>query len=65
MGPAAQHTALSRLHERPFCFTGAVSGSLDNLFSAGPLTPAFTMPSYIDGVPDRSYTTTAPSTSRR
>ena len=40
------------------CFTGAVSGSLDNLFGAGPLTPAYTMPSFVDGVPDRSYTST-------
>ena len=40
------------------CFTGAVSGSLDNLFGAGPLSPAYTMPSLVDGVPDRSYTST-------
>jgi hypothetical protein len=40
------------------CFTGAVSGSLDNLFGAGQLTPAYTMPSLVDGVPDRSYATT-------
>jgi hypothetical protein len=40
------------------CFTGSVSGSLDNLFGTGPLSPAFTMPSYVDGVPDRSYTST-------
>jgi hypothetical protein len=40
------------------CFTGTVSGSLDNLFGAGQLTPAYTMPSFVDGVPDRSYTTT-------
>jgi hypothetical protein len=40
------------------CFTGAVSGSLDNLFGAGQLTPAYTMPSLIDGVADRSYATT-------
>ena len=33
------------------CFTGAVSGSLDNLFGTGPLTPAYTMPSFVDGVP--------------
>ena len=40
------------------CFTGSVSGSLDNLFGAGPLSPAYTMPSYVDGVPARSYTST-------
>ena len=40
------------------CFTGSISGSLDNLFGAGPLTPAYTMPSYVDGVPARSYTST-------
>ena len=40
------------------CFTGSVSGSLDNLFGAGQLTPAYAMPSYVDGVPDRSYATT-------
>jgi len=40
------------------CFTGAVSGSLDHLFGAGPLTPAYTMPSFVDGVADRSYTST-------
>jgi hypothetical protein len=40
------------------CFTGSVSGSLDNLFGAGPLTPAYTMPSYVDGVPERSYAST-------
>ena len=40
------------------CFTGSVSGSLDNLFGAGPVTPAYTMPSYVDGVPARSYTST-------
>jgi hypothetical protein len=40
------------------CFTGAVSGSLDNLFGTGPLTPAYTMPSFVDGVPERSYTST-------
>jgi hypothetical protein len=40
------------------CFTGSVSGSLDNLFGAGQLTPNYTMPSYVDGVPARSYPTT-------
>ncbi len=40
------------------CFTGAVSGSLDNLFGTGPLNPAYTMPSFVDGVPARSYTST-------
>lgn len=40
------------------CFTGAVSGSLDNLFGPGPLAPAYTMPSLVNGVADRSYTTT-------
>jgi hypothetical protein len=40
------------------CFTGAVSGSLDNLFGTGPLTPAYTMPSFVDGVPERAYTST-------
>jgi hypothetical protein len=40
------------------CFTGLVSGSLDNLFGTGPLTPTYTMPSYVEGVPDRSYTST-------
>ena len=40
------------------CFTGSVSGSLDNLFGAGQLTPNYTMPSYVDGVPARSYTNT-------
>lgn len=40
------------------CFTGAVSGSLDNLFGAGSLSPAYTMPSFVEGVADRSYTST-------
>lgn len=40
------------------CFTGSVSGSLDHLFGAGSLTPAYTMPSYVEGVPERSYTST-------
>ena len=40
------------------CFVGAVSGSIDNLFGDGPLTRPYTMKSYIDGVPDRSYATT-------
>ena len=40
------------------CFTGSVSGSLDNLFGPGPLERPYTMKSYVDGVPDRSYTTT-------
>jgi hypothetical protein len=40
------------------CFTGSVSGSLDNLFGTGPLDRAYTMKSYVDGVPDRAYTTT-------
>ncbi len=40
------------------CFVGSVSGSLDNLFGTGPLDPAYTMKSYVDGVPDRSYATT-------
>ena len=40
------------------CFTGSVSGSLDNLFGPGPLERPYTMKSYIDGVPDRSYPTT-------
>lgn len=40
------------------CFTGSISGSLDNLFGAEPLSHAYTMPSYVDGVPDRSYATT-------
>ena len=40
------------------CFTGSVSGSLDNLFGTGTLSPAYTMPSYVDGVAERAYTTT-------
>jgi hypothetical protein len=40
------------------CFTGSVSGSLDNLFGTGPLDRAYTMKSYVDGVPDRAYNTT-------
>ncbi len=40
------------------CFTGSVSGSLDNLFGAGPLDRPYTMLSNIAGVPDRSYATT-------
>jgi hypothetical protein len=40
------------------CFTGSVSGSLDNLFGTGPLSPAYTMPSFVDGVAERAYTTT-------
>jgi hypothetical protein len=40
------------------CFTGAVSGALDNLFGTGPLSPAFTLPSFVAGVPDRAYTNT-------
>jgi hypothetical protein len=40
------------------CFTEFVSRSLDNLFGAGSLTPAYTMPSHVEGVPERSYTST-------
>ena len=40
------------------CFVGSVSGSLDNLFGPGPLERPYTMKSYVDGVPDRSYITT-------
>ena len=40
------------------CFIGSVSGSLDNLFGPGPLERPYTMKSYVDGVPDRSYITT-------
>jgi hypothetical protein len=40
------------------CFTGSVSGSLDNLFGAGQLTPNYTMPSYVVDVPARSYANT-------
>ena len=40
------------------CFTGSVSGSLDNLFGTEPLSPAYTMPSYVAGVAERAYTTT-------
>jgi hypothetical protein len=40
------------------CFTGSVSGSLGNLFGSGALARPYTMKSYVDGVPDRSYTTT-------
>ena len=40
------------------CFVGSVSGSLDNLFGPGPLDRPYTMKSYLDGVPDRSYATT-------
>jgi hypothetical protein len=40
------------------CFTGSVSGTLDNLFGPGPLDRPYTMKSYVNGVPDRSYTTT-------
>ena len=40
------------------CFTGSVSESLDNLFGTGPLSPAYTMPSYVAGVADPAYTTT-------
>jgi hypothetical protein len=40
------------------CFVGSVSGTLDNLFGPGPLERPYTMKSYRDGVPDRSYPTT-------
>lgn len=40
------------------CFVGSVSGSLDNLFGPGPLDRPYTMKSYFDGVPDRSYAST-------
>jgi hypothetical protein len=40
------------------CFTGSVSGSLDNLFGTDPLDPAYTMPSMVENVADRSYTST-------
>jgi len=40
------------------CFVGSVSGSLDNLFGPGPLDRPYTMKSYLDGIPDRSYATT-------
>ena len=58
MGTVAHHAAVPRLHERPRLLHRAVSGSLDNLFGTGPLEPAYTMPSYVDGVPARSYTST-------
>jgi hypothetical protein len=40
------------------CFVGSVSGSLDNLFGSGTLERPYTMQSYIEGVPARSYSTT-------
>ena len=40
------------------CFTGSVSGSLDNLFGPGPLERPYLMKSYVDGVPDRRTPTT-------
>jgi hypothetical protein len=40
------------------CFTGSVSGSLDNLFGPGQLSRPYTMKSYVDGVPARSFATT-------
>ena len=40
------------------CFTGSVSGTLDNLFGPGPLTYPYTMNSNITGVPNRTYPTT-------
>ena len=40
------------------CFTGSVSGSLDNLFGEGTLERPYLMRSNIAGVPDRTYPTT-------
>ena len=47
------------------CFTGSVSGSLDNLFGPGPLSPAYTMPSYWTVYPSARTPAPTPSTPRR